>query len=248
MGTPVAWSRIDERFDKVLIVAAGPSAEKIPLRFYGECASAGVRIIGLSNVLDWLPVCHDWITVDPAGIRTRVALRDMVPGVRYWCAVPENLGSFLSDRRIHRRHPQEGVRYLKRLNRPGHPLAEDPGCIETGNSAYGALGMAHHYRAKIVGIVGLDGTRARLAFCGPTVKPTGQLTHLPALFSGAMPQLRSRVFNLSQHSNIGCLESVNYSRFLELVIYNDDSENGVDGSGHRNHNPAEHGKPPQPSR
>ena len=88
-------------------------------------------------------------------------------------------------------------------SKPG--LAEEPSYIHTGNSAYGALGLAYHLRGAQVAFLGLDGTQAPYRVAPGA--PRTSMAHLPALFASALPQLRGRgtsVVNGSPNSRVTC--------------------------------------------
>lgn len=220
MGSPVSWSRVDEQHSSVLIVATGPSAEKIPFSFYRKCAEAGVHIMAVGLAVNWLPVCHSWMSVDP-GLRTRSILKNQREGVKYWCAVPPHFGSPDAQSYWHRGPIVPFVNYLVRTNLPGHPLNEDPSCAETGNSAYGALNVAWHMEARKIVLVGVDGTRQRMAFHRNGERPNGDMSHMTDLFAGALPQLRltgTQVVNLSARSVIHAFPKMKWENFLEWLL------------------------------
>lgn len=65
-------------------------------------------------------------------------------------------------------------------------LSTDPKTIHTGNSSWGALGLAYHLGFEHVALVGVDGTdepRIEGGHCR-------SLLHLPMLFASALPQIR----------------------------------------------------------
>lgn len=64
-------------------------------------------------------------------------------------------------------------------------LAKHPGKINSGNSAWGALGLAYHLGFTDVALVGVDGTTEERVEGGCS----NNLSHLPLLFASALPQI-----------------------------------------------------------
>lgn len=207
--TGAQWGCVVTAARRVLIVAPGPSLAKLSLDRIAECAAAGVHIIAVNLAITWLPVAHSWVTVDP-GTRTLPLMASRREGVTYYCAVPDNYGAPDAPVPNHRRPREPGIVYLRRLPN-GSGLAEEPDALATGNSSFGALGLAYHMIRLAggggrVAMIGVDGTEAPYAF-EVRRRPTRSLAHLPALFASALPQLQEAeitVFNGSPHSRIGC--------------------------------------------
>lgn len=64
-------------------------------------------------------------------------------------------------------------------------LSVTPSVIHSGNSAYGALGLAYHLGYTDVALIGVDGTQdERIEGGNPN-----NLSHLPLLFESALPQI-----------------------------------------------------------
>ncbi len=209
----VNFGSITQQHDRVLIVAAGPSMTGVHIpRMHGVAVIAVKQAIyGLDTLADY------WVTVDP-NIRAQAMMDDQVPGVQYIAVVPDDYG--LSTARIdtHRRVPHDNVLYLRRLlgsgplkSRTG--LSEDSTAINTGNSAWGALGVAYLMRPRKIGLLGLDASQAEYGIGKDAPNgigkggPRGSLKHLPALFATALPQLRAagiEVTNGSLGSKILC--------------------------------------------
>ncbi|EPK3323113.1 hypothetical protein JAG44_000769 [Citrobacter koseri] len=64
-------------------------------------------------------------------------------------------------------------------------LSEKKTQIHSGNSAWGALGLAHHLGFTDVALVGVDATSERRIGGGLP----NNLSHLPLLFASALPQI-----------------------------------------------------------
>ena len=65
-------------------------------------------------------------------------------------------------------------------------ICKEPGCIHTGNSAWGALGLAWHLGFRNVALVGVDATNDPRVDGGRS----GNLSHLPILFASALPDMK----------------------------------------------------------
>jgi hypothetical protein len=205
---PITFGSVDcTKASRVLIVATGPSVQAVPIRNFRIAADAGVHIIGVNGAVRWLPSIHTWFSCDP-GPRIRPLMRRQRPGVDYYAAVPADYGSENPKFSSHRGPAERNVTFLRRLPRDiskGFRLSETPDAIRTGNSAYGALGIAYLKHAERIAIVGVDGNRQRYAYLA--TQPNGGFNHLPGLFRAAIPQFRQRetvIVTGNLKSNVVC--------------------------------------------
>lgn len=169
--------------DRVIIVASGPSADKF-------VPPQGVPVIAVNGAIDWLSRASYFFTLDPSAINLR-RLRLRRRNVRYCAAgLPVTLPGVTEFERLSLRGDEPPVKHspewwLWRWSaRPG--LSDDPRFIHNGNSAWGALGLAHHLGYKNVALVGVDATQEARVHSGG--KPNN-LTHLPLLFQSALKQI-----------------------------------------------------------
>jgi hypothetical protein len=161
-----------------LIVADGPSAAIMRTQVVPQ----DIYIIAVNGAVQWLPRVDAFFTLDPCD-RQRWLMRNQRLGVRYFAAVPPLYGDRRAPQPSHRAKREANVTFLKRIE-GGGPMASakgmnnDPNCINTGNSAWGALGLAHHMKPERIALVGVD------ANSGPRVSGgrPGNLDHLPWLF------------------------------------------------------------------
>lgn len=165
------------RRQSVLIVADGPSAAVMRSLYVPQ----EIYVIGVNGAANWLPRVDAFFTLDPAP-RQRWMMRNQRPGVRYFAAVPPHYGSVFV--RGNMRGPRErNVTFLHRVTGNGPEssapgMNPDPESVNTGNSAWGALGVAHHMKAMKIALVGVDANdRPRVSGGRP-----GDLAHLPWLF------------------------------------------------------------------
>lgn len=169
--------------DRVIIVASGPSAESfVPPR--------GVPVIAVNGAIDCISRASYFFTLDPSPLNMR-RLRVRRTNVRYCAAgLPVDIPGVHQFERLSYRSeepPEKGSpawwlwRWSARLT-----LSEDETVIHNGNSAWGALGLAHHLGFRNVALIGVDATQEERVHSGG--KPNN-LSHLPLLFESALPQI-----------------------------------------------------------
>lgn len=169
----------------MIIVASGPSAR-------GFVPPDDIPIIAVNGVIEWISRADYWFTLDPSpdNIMRMARPRD---GVEYHAAVenetniPDHVTRWRRVRGDWSGYPtiKDGPGYwLRRLScRPG--LSTNPCQISTGNSAYGAVGLAYHMGASKVALIGVDANeKPRVEGGVPR-----NLSHLPALFASALPYI-----------------------------------------------------------
>lgn len=185
LNTFVRFAPMFVQHDHIVIVASGPSAR-------GYEPPEGVTVIAVNGAIEWLSRADYWFTLDPSRDNLR-RLAGYWAKVKCVMAVPANFGTSSAKTPLMRQPRPLGVHYLLRVEGPGpwgarYRLSEDPTAINTGNSAWGALGLAYHMRPYTIELVGVDGTQARRVGGGQP----GDLTHLPELFASAEAQLAER--------------------------------------------------------
>lgn len=168
---------------RCVIVASGPSAE-------GFVPPAGVTVIAVNGAIEWLARADYWFTLDPSADNMR-RMKRRRHGVKYCAAVSDYIVL------------PAGIDRYKRIARRGEAparstpewwlwrwsavlgLNKEAGQINTGNSAYGALGLAYHLGAERVALVGVDASaEERVGRGWPN-----DLSHLPLLFESALSQI-----------------------------------------------------------
>lgn len=164
------FSSVTERHEAALIVASGPSAR-------GFRPPGGVPVIAVNGVIEWIDRADYWFSLDPSP-ENRFRMQHPREGTRYYCACPDNVPL------------PNHVRRLQRLTGPGpwsarYRLSDRPDAIHTGNSAWGALGLAHLMGCKRVVLVGVDASTETRCEGGRSLC----LKHLPDLFASAMDQV-----------------------------------------------------------
>ncbi|MPQ68329.1 MULTISPECIES: hypothetical protein [unclassified Pseudomonas] len=169
---------------RCIIVASGPSAR-------GFEPPADVLVIAVNGAIDWLSRADWFFTLDPSTANLQ-RLATSRHGVRYAVAFPAIRGLPGHVLRFER-HAERGIE----PSATGSPewwfwrwsavsgLSTDPNRINTGNSAYGALGLAFHLGCKQVALVGVDATADERIEGGHP----NNLSHLPLLFASAREQI-----------------------------------------------------------
>jgi hypothetical protein len=175
--------------NRIIIVCSGASAK-------GFVPPDGALVIAVNNTINWLSRCDYWFTLDPENYNLDVINGQKNPAVKYVVAFDRPFDGVINLKRI-RNTTLDGV-HGKRGTLNGHKtLSEDRGAIHTGNSGYGALGLAYHLGFEKCVIVGLDADRST---CDG--HDHGDLSHLPILFDSTIPQVGDRVVLASPNSLI----------------------------------------------
>lgn len=179
----------NKKNNSAVIVGSGPSAK-------GFCPPEDVTVIAVNGAIEWLTRADYWFTLDPSPRNLR-RMAEPVQGVHYHVALPAsqiacNARKF-ADITFYERISYCGPEPRSRFTPewwfwrwgcvPG--LSEKQGKIHSGNSAYGAAGMAYLMGVKKVALVGVDGTDEERLEGGHSAN----LSHLSLLFSSARTQL-----------------------------------------------------------
>lgn len=210
MQPGVIWSKIntDLKPENVIIVAAGPSLKG----FDFESLKGKGYIIAVNDAARYVPFADAWFTLDPWGLAGKQLPKPPFSG-ELFAAIPEDYSLPNARIRDHQQVPSSTINYLHRINfHTVSPiqtnlyrtwgLNEDPSCINTLNSGYGAFGMAYHYRPKKILLLGIDASHGYFYDEGVN---TRSLNHLPLIFDSTLPQIQKagiEVINGSANSNV----------------------------------------------
>ena len=172
------------RPDRCIIVGSGPSAA-------GFKCPDGIAIISVKRTITWLDRADYWFALDPdAAVEAMAPPR---PGVQYFCAAPEKFALPPHVTRLERvaergrePYPRHTAEWWLWRWHGVRTLCTRVGAVHTGNSAWGALGLAFHLGFRDVLLVGVDGSSAPRIEGG---RPNN-LSHLPLLFASALPQIK----------------------------------------------------------
>lgn len=216
-SAPVPFGKVTQRADKVAIIAGGDSLRGVdlsPLR-RPDIATIAVNDAILHTHADY------WITVDPNPAANKPLVVHQRPNTTYFAAVPEGYGWENNPDSNFRFPARADVTYLHRIVpfngfSYNYALAEDPSQIRTGDSSYGALGLAYHLRPSRIVIFGWDGGGRRHWFdTKPTDVPfdTGTpacatyLSYLPVIARAALPQLKARNIQIRTGSLVSRIDA-----------------------------------------
>lgn len=189
----IEWGRVnpDDVTDNIIIVGSGKSLTGFD---FNRLRGLGT-IITVNDTGRYIPFADMWFTLDPWGLNGP----QIPPNFqgKLYAAVPEDYGTPTAQSAQHRVVPDSRITFLHRLrshNKIGVSsetayklgLSEDTSCINTGNSGYGALNLAYHFRPKRILLLGIDGT---IGYHYQSTKTNRPLTYLPIMFESAKPQL-----------------------------------------------------------
>lgn len=194
MSNGITWGRInpDDVKNNIIIIGSGKSLIGFD---FNKLKGLGT-IITVNDAGRAVPFAHMWFTLDPWGLHGP-QLPPHFQGKLY-AAVSEDYATPKAQSPEHRTTPDGRITFLHRLrshNKIGVSsetayktgLSEDTSCINTGNSGYGALNLAYHFRPKKILLLGIDGT---VGYFYTDSKSNRPLTYLPTMFESAAPQLR----------------------------------------------------------
>lgn len=217
-------TRVDEWWDRVVICGQGPSWLDVEWSQVWEASNRGAAVIAVNGAIDQLhSKATHWFTLDHS-LENQERMANPVVGPTYYAAVPDDFEERFQTwphvrylRRVVRHEPKDGRPFEERVKEQiVGGLAEDPGEIYTGNSGFGALGLAYHMGPSRVLLLGIDGAGLQ-RWDGSANR---SLDHLPELFAGAVPQLEEagvQVMNGSPGSAVECfprLDSLDGLRWL----------------------------------
>lgn len=212
------WGAVDIHIERALIVGTGPSVAGVDID-----VGKRVTIIAVNGAIEWLRDADIFFTLDPS-VYVRGLIKRRREGVRYFAAIPDDYGQTNARVVAHRDRAEHYVTYLRRIEGPLRcgacpRLSNNPGGIHTGNSLYGALGLAYLAGARRIGILGLDGTQDGYAYS--TARPRTDFQHLPALFESAREQLEAEgieVRNGSPQSKVICWPKCEPSQLIKWLV------------------------------
>lgn len=207
----VNWGIVDSQHDAIIIVCSGSSLKN----FNMNSLNGAGHIICVNNSYIGAPFFNSWFTLDPWGLAG-----DQLPKNgkgKLYAAVPQDFGTSFAKTPQHRIKAPSNITYLNRLMSHNNPsvssetayrlgLSEDTGCINTGNSGFGALNLAYHMKPKKILILGMDGD---IGYYYSQTQKNRALKFLPLMMKSAVKQLAEKniiVINGSKNSTITCFD------------------------------------------
>ena len=216
----VEWTYIPKsNLDLIFVIGSGPSVKNVDLNRLNE---SGYCIV-VNDVANNLPDANAWFTLDPWGLHKNQLNPDF-KGTAF-AAVPDDYGTRYAASPDHRIMPRRKFNYLCRVPQNFDEnkmqrhrtwgLNEDPRCINSGNSGFGALNLAFHMRPKKIALVGIDCTSG---YFFNERKRTRPLNHLLPLFSSSTQQLKREnieVVDCSMKGKLNCFPKEQWENLVK---------------------------------
>jgi hypothetical protein len=165
---------------RCVIVASGPSAKDF----------VPPSDVAVNGAIDWLSRADYWFTLDPSAANLE-RMRRQREGVSYCAAVdvdavlPSGVSRYVRVARQGREPLRNTAEWWLWRWSSVLGLSHFSDQIHTGNSAYGALGLAYHLGVERVALVGVDASAGERVEGGVP----NNLSHLPLLFESALGQI-----------------------------------------------------------
>lgn len=204
------WSTVTEQHDNIIIVGSSPEAMSFkPHPDWTVIAVNGAIRITKQHT-DY------WFTLDPSYHNRSIMVNKSQLWGKFYAAVSQNYGTPRAVTPVSRMKPPKGIHFLHRLQDDQnqlsvkHGLSTDASAIHTGNSAYGALGLAYHMKPKNIILLGVNGDSGK-RYDG--TQCAGSITHLPSLFATAIPQIEEAgivLLNGNIESRVDCFPKFDY--------------------------------------
>jgi hypothetical protein len=169
-----------------IVVGSGTSAK-------GFVPPKGVPVIACNGAIDRLEKVDFFFTLDHSDINIK-RLHAAKIGTQYFAAFPPKIKNVPAYVHLLKRYSFQGKEPVNK-NSPEWwlwrwsavlGLSEDKDVINSGNTAYGAVGLAYHLGFKKVLLIGVDASGDERIEGGKT----HNLSHLPLLFESALSQIK----------------------------------------------------------
>lgn len=214
----------EKHYKNVFIIASGPSAKAVDMNKLKNIKDS--YIIAVNGSGTHVPFADAWFTLDPWGLQGPQLPKNFQG--QLFAAVPQDYGTKFARTEQHRTSPTAKITFLHRLISHNNTsvssttaymlgLSDDPRCISTGNSGYGALNFAYHLRPDNVFIIGVDGT---MGYWYSETEKNRELLFLPQMFDSAKKQLDDaniKVYNVSPNSKINTFEKITPNTMFGII-------------------------------
>ncbi len=217
----VTWGDVECQHDNIIIICSGKSLRNFNFNSLRNCG----HIICVNNSYTSVPFYDSWFTLDPWGLAG-----DQLPKTgngKLYAAVPQDFGTTHAKNPQHRINAPTKITYLNRLMSHNNPsissetayrlgLSEDRGCINTGNSGFGAFNLAYHMEPKKILILGMDGD---IGYYYSDTQKNRALKFLPLMMQSTLQQIIKKkiiVVNGSKDSSITCFDRYEPEEALEV--------------------------------
>ncbi len=193
--------------NKIIIVCSGSTAK-------GFTPPDNTIVIAVNNTINWLSRVDYFFTLDPGNYNLE-SIRNQRKGVEYCVAYHKSFPNCTMYERVADR-TKDGIQGFTGTLAGKRGLSEDQAKIHTGNSAYGALGLAYHLGFDKLVFIGLDGGGDKCD--GYPAIPDNKLAHLDELFSSALPQIEGKVVNASMISKVTCFPQMTHEDAIAWLM------------------------------
>lgn len=199
---------VNFRHDKAIIIGGGESLKDFDFTRLNDFPGA---IITVNRVIDYVPRSNYWITIDMAWNWQGQLNKN--PRCHYFAGIPVEKLEKYRDIEVH-----------KLLRVPY--FAENKNEITGGNSAFAALNLAYHFKAKQVLMLGVDACNnghwhpdngELFNYCE---KSQHAMKNMPALFKRAVEKFQAKsatVINGSLISMIDCFPKLQINDALHWI-------------------------------
>lgn len=221
----IQWGRVspDLKAKKVIVVCSGRSLKGFD---FERIRNPDYYVITVNNSVKAVPFADAWFTLDPWGLHgPQLPPRDFKG--KMYAAVPQDYGRRDARNPHHRKNPRAGIIFLHRLISHNFStvssetagalgLSEDPRCVSTGNSGYGAFNIAYHLKPRKILLLGLDGD---IGYFYSDVERNRSLSEVPKLFNSTKVQMQKaniQVLNGSKDSKITTFPRYSIHGALEM--------------------------------
>jgi hypothetical protein len=147
-GAVKRFQPVEERHDRILVIASGPSgAGPWDVR-------PGVPVIAVNGAIDGLPWDPEyWFTLDPSPVNY-ARITNPRHGTKYFVGVDGDYGPEAHLMKYRQDFTGCHLLWVKREER----VSDDTRKITVGNSGRAAVHLAMHMGATRIGVLGVDGT------------------------------------------------------------------------------------------
>ena len=213
----------DLKAKKVIVVGSGTSLSGFD---FMRLNRSDYYVIAVNGAVTSVPFAKAWFTLDPWGLHGPQLPDHRFKG-KLFAAVPLDYGRRDAKNVKHRVTVTRPITFLNRLISHNFAdqssetafvlgLSDDPRCVATGNSGYGAFNVAYHLKPEKILLLGLDGG---MGYFYTQTETNRALTHLPKMFNSTRHQIAKagiQVINGSPHSTITAFPKYTIDTALEV--------------------------------
>lgn len=226
MSLGIKWGKVspDIKANKIVLVCSGKSLRGFDFQ---RINNPNYYVLTVNDSVKNCMFADAWFTLDPWGLGIKDNQWPKAPfRGKMFAAVPHDYGRRDARNPAHQVTPHKDIIFLHRLMSHNYinessetayslTLSEDPRCVSTGNSGYGAFNIAYHLRPKKILLLGLDGD---VGYYYSDTERNRPLTHLPKMFNSTKKQIEAaniEVVNGNPTSKIVTYPQMHIDKALE---------------------------------